>query len=537
MSSTETALATLQLVIRAIEADQDEDLAKYLNNIPLKSLSAEETDDLLMTFLEHARLFTRTNLTPIIFNAWQFVYPTQVKSRDRVVTKKLGGNTIKYNDLNVYTSEGTSLPLMVDLFINPLYSFEILAFVRNSYPSVSFLKIIFDLMDYDIGTQIYFTCKRVLEVYGEQEKNVYETLLESNRLKNSTIEEFLRDRIRRVADYAPIPVWVKNFTNGPIPKESDLKIPESPEINFTIPTIDIAAQLLTAGLDDLGITPDEKSESIQKVRENLQKMSQIQQLEQLKPVLEYNIGEEEETSLELFRLLGPANPLIQGEPEDMKYGGERMFTGDYYDYDPDLGVIEDWFEGFCLKCDKRIRHRWHALRIPDYRGGWHGSYCSVKCARGAELESENYDILTLVMLDLTVEQLIGIGIQDRLPDDITNLSYDITGLSDELETVGVPEFTVPALIEEPMEELPVITIPSTLESGEASAVKVPIISSPGILHPEEEIEVPASGLEGLQEPAPGSITIPSIPGLIFNNEEDFSTFSSSPPQSPGRVFL
>ena len=92
-----------------------------------------------------------------------------------------------------------------------------------------------------------------------------------------------------------------------------------------------------------------------------------------------------------------------------------MFSCYGNDFDKDRNIYENWFTGFCMWCDLKIDHYWHAVRIPVYKGGgWNGCYCSWKCLHHAVAKEYSEDYTTKCYLDHFEQQVREIGIEDRI---------------------------------------------------------------------------------------------------------------------------
>jgi len=125
----------------------------------------------------------------------------------------------------------------------------------------------------------------------------------------------------------------------------------------------------------------------------------------------------------IFSILGPANPIygMPLDPESIccKYGGCRMFTCIDFENEDDYGIIAEdnpeeyieWFSGACEACHKKIAKKIYSIRRPLTFGGWKGTFCSFKCLRSVVPLN---DILNHALIDRIEEQLLDIGIQDRI---------------------------------------------------------------------------------------------------------------------------
>ena len=201
----------------------------------------------------------------------------------------------------------------------------------------------------------------------------------------------------------------------PTEVELDIEI-KIPDVALP-PDRELAAMLLDALKGQVGI--EMADQAVEQLTKRLAMAPFAEKLEIIQPIKEIAVGKELEDDIWLYRLYGPPNSQFYPTTEETSIGGARMFSSVLFDNDYDSGITSDWFLGFCLQCDFRIRRRWHAVRIPVPGGGWRGCYCSWKCSRESLLEPNafdeavNPDILTPALIDSVEQQIIGFGIQDR----------------------------------------------------------------------------------------------------------------------------
>ena len=132
----------------------------------------------------------------------------------------------------------------------------------------------------------------------------------------------------------------------------------------------------------------------------------------------------------VFKQLGPSN-VQMGEnllidDQCHEYGGCRMLICVEYepqylnddsvdsfeeDYQTNAFDKTEWFTGACDVCLNKIKYAHYAVRLPLWRGGWLGCYCSWDCVRST-LNLPN-EIVTAELIDVYEQQLQTIGIQDR----------------------------------------------------------------------------------------------------------------------------
>jgi len=387
------SIYSIQLVMDAIQNNDVDTLILLLQKMPLDKLNPFESSLLLNRFLTVAASYNRSGSIAPILDTWTQIFP-----------------------------EDQTISFFTSLFLDNAIDIDALKFVASVFPDTTYTEVMDELTSYDSSEQLLLACQRAIDVYGEQSRNVYQVINnEADEKDNYIIYNFTISKLEETADYAEVPPWVKNFTNSDqIPKESEVKIPEYKAPVFELPNLDEAIILLTEGLENLGITIEDIDESRRVLRARLSIANELEKRALLLPILEKRHLDSLQTDVELFRILGPANPLVDSDLTQMKYGGSRMFIANDFDYDEELEEYFDWFRGVCDYCHQKIRIRYHAVRLPRPHGGWLGCYCSINCLRGAledkELSQGRPDLASRTMIDSIEEQLIDIGIQDRLPD-------------------------------------------------------------------------------------------------------------------------
>lgn len=117
------------------------------------------------------------------------------------------------------------------------------------------------------------------------------------------------------------------------------------------------------------------------------------------------------TDDDVFRAYGPINSLPRSIDEDENicsiYGGCRMLLCNEYEHSDlmmDDEIPFDWFKRKCDECNRKIKKRHYALRIPLVDGGWEGCYCSFECLAPHSDQT---------LLTVFKKQITEIGIEDR----------------------------------------------------------------------------------------------------------------------------
>jgi len=386
------AMNAIQLAIVYIKDDNIEKLKHILSIMPLENLK-DEADVLLSTFLSVCAGYDRPEAAKAVLSAWKSIYPPEEKIQ-------IKSRLFLMNNINIDT----------------------LAFVSLMSDDYTYVELMDDLMAADNSEEVVSACAKADQIFGPQPYTTYDLIRQhAEEMGNWRVEEYAIASMEEIAPYAPKPEWVKNYTDEPLVPESQLYIPETGEIPFEIPTDEDAIELLTKGLTQLGISVDDLERAKEALALKLAVSTRDEKINLLKPIMQNQAQQIMGGDTLLFRLFGPANPLVNQDltrpGKSNLYAGCRMFLCDIFDFVEGDNYYEDWFTGVCDTCHLRIAHRWHAVRKPGSHGGWKNIYCSWTCVRESMVEfEEEPDLLTHELIDIFENEINKIGIQDRLPD-------------------------------------------------------------------------------------------------------------------------
>lgn len=392
--SVSKATSVIQLAILHIKNDNIEGLEKTLKIMPLDKLN-DQAEKLLSVFLAVSAQYNRPEAVKVIMTAWSVIYP-----------------------------EEEQVPLLTRMFMWNEINLPTLAFVVLSHTDYTYVEAMDDLMAWDSSPEVTTACQKADKIFGRQPYETYKVIQEhANEMGNYRVEDYAVAWMEETAPYAPIPKWVQNYSEGPLVKAEVLEaVPDIGDVPFTLPPDEEIVELLTKGLSHMGISIDDIDRAKETLLKEVSQSTRPEKIQLLKPIMQNQANSILSGDTELFRIFGPANPLVDqdltlGTPS-AKYGGCRMFLCDLFDYDEEFEYVADWFRGVCDQCNLRIRHRWHAVRKPRPHGGWVGCYCSWECARESiHADREEPDILTRELIKIFEKQTNEIGIQDRLPND------------------------------------------------------------------------------------------------------------------------
>jgi hypothetical protein len=395
---TDKSIDVIQLGIIYIKNNSMEGLRKVLMALPLEKLG-KQADELFSLYLSVCAGYDRVDAAKEVLEAWKVIYPEEENIQ---ILSKL----FLWNNINLPT----------------------LSFVILSHDDYTYIELMDDLIIGDSSPNVTTACSKADEIFGPQPYETYKIVNEhAIEMENYRVEEYTITWMEQTAPYAPIPEWVQNYSGDPLVTNSELEasLAKLEEVSFQLPPDEEAVNLLTAGLSQNGVSV----EDIEQVREyllaKLSVSTRKEKIQLLRPIIENQAEEILYGDKVLFRIFGPANPLVNQDltlkTVSSKYGGCRMFLCDIFDYDEDFDYVYDWFNGACDECHLRIREKWHAVRKPRHAGGWTGSYCSWKCVRDSLMtEGQEPNLLIRELINIFEKQIKEIGIQDRLADSNNN---------------------------------------------------------------------------------------------------------------------
>lgn len=395
----------IELLRNAVRSNDVELTTSLLSKIPLETMTESAAEKLLIFLLNAAYIGNAAMTAALIINQWNALTP----------------------------DDDNSLSTFTKLFRMIEIDNKVLSFLINNLETEGYDFVMIELINHDSDEKLLPTYKRINDVFGNQTLETYNKLYDlALNSDNDVAADFFKKQLIKVKPYAVIPEWVYDFKDKLNIKETKnnyeynpeilpkcvsllLRLPEIKFEPFKLPNIEESIDILTANLNNSGIGIQNIEESKQKLTEEIRKMDNDKRMELLQPVIEnqniYNL----DGNLELFRLLGPVNPHYDAdltyEHICYKYGGCRMMTCVCFEQTEEDDPVDDYFVGFCMTCNLKLRSRAHAIRKPLPYGGWIGCYCSVQCLKDTIVIP---NILTNLMIDRVSNQLNSYKIQDRI---------------------------------------------------------------------------------------------------------------------------
>lgn len=394
----------IAITIEAIKNDNLTVLDKCLKIMPVENLD-KNLDNLLVNLLAFCANYTRSAAAKLLLERWKVAYP----DNDRI-------------------------SILPRLFLNNLYTLEILAFLTSIFPDYTYVELIDELISWDSSPEVIIACNKGDQIFSTQPLETYKILrLQAQEAQNYAVEEYLMEKIAENSPYAPIPPYIKNYLAEYLPQFANT-LPTDKELynladehqrnNLEIIAPEIsnksAVEMLTAGLSRLGITINEIENAKTLLLAEIEK-SPERKKELLEPIWENLANKKLEEDSLYFWVAGPSNRLVNQNltlnTPSSKYGGCRMFLCDLFDYDEEADMILDWFIGYCQQCLLKIKYRHHAVRQPRPHGGWQECFCSFTCLKTFFSEMESVrgepDIITHDLIEQYQKEIERIGIQDR----------------------------------------------------------------------------------------------------------------------------
>lgn len=427
---TENLKTYTDLVALAIEKLDLESLALYLEESPLDGIDRRLSDSFLKYFLELCEFVVSPDAANMIITHWENVNPTE-----------------------------DDMPTRTTIFTLPGIAVSTALFCARIDQRGCWIGHMMKLALYPSGPVISQACNLLSLIYGEQSAKVYKIMLHELDLirdeageTNDVMRDYVTDLYRLVSEYAERPKYLRQGPYEILPFHDELVagLPKPVENQVVdIPPNDLAVQMLTDIQHGLkGVPLDDYDQSKEELADKFATLDPKIKVEMMKEFVksrdEYNLFRDPD----IFRVLGPAHPMTGTELDTdldhpcAKFGGCRMITciefsnvdddGEIYDElieeTKDYDSI-DSFTGACeyYECNKRIRAKHEAVRIPQLDGGWSKEwYCSWKHAR-ADVKRPNAVILT--MIDNFESEFNTIGIQDRqwrekVVEPLPRLSYE-----------------------------------------------------------------------------------------------------------------
>jgi hypothetical protein len=392
----------------AIEKQSEDKFQALVYRIPLSKLPYEETNKLFLLLLN-------------------FIENNDFVQGLKIVLKYWSGMEVGFDD---YVG-ADQFPILSTLFLDSKIPVNTLRFIMVSVEDVvSVEEVAIELIEKATGPELKNALKNLFDILGEPSGETFRILMdESININNSDAIEFfsgLQAYFMRPADK---PSYVE--TEEELPQEKLLleasediatEIKESFQLDYE--DLDGLVDFLTSGLKKYGVMVMDLENVKENIRVKLSGMNIDERKTYMNSFLNQESFENLNANTELFQILGPVNPIVDGDFTKTdhicyKYGGCRMFYCNCFESDwlnpedenkPYYPNIPLWFTGVCETCGREVQKRCYAVRRPLPQGGWRGTYCSWNCL----YDSGNVDeSLSEKLCKMTEKRLKEEGILDR----------------------------------------------------------------------------------------------------------------------------
>jgi hypothetical protein len=401
----------------AIEGKNHEEYEKLLKLIPLKNIPYEQTNKLFL----------------ILLNWIESVHFTQGLKQTLTYWSGMETGFDEYY--------GEIYPILPTLFLDETFPFPTLFYIMDVLRDVvSIEEIAIDLFEKGSGDALDMALKKLFDMLGTPSGELFRILTnEAINSGNDRAIMFMNNIQGYYREPAPIPDYIEIDEEGLDPEEDVLLICEgiaqqiydTNEIPYT--NIDYCVEFLSSGLADLdryGLQVVDIESIRQQIREKLSGLTDDERRDYMNRFINQESMNQLVDDGELSLILGPANPLINGDFKKTNhicyhYGGCRMLYCNCFEFEQmDFGAeeleikfpnIPQWFKGECEKCKRFIKKRCYAIRRPLPQGGWRGTYCSWNCLY---LSGNADDRMSRELCSIAEEKINTFKIMDREEMDV-----------------------------------------------------------------------------------------------------------------------
>lgn len=351
----------IKLLLLTINEDDPIKLEALLNKLPLNKMNAQKANNLLGICLTNVTAFKREECARVLYRAFASSNPQE-----------------------------ETYSLLAEMLTNHTFPDDQIRMLLVAFPKMSLFDLFMQLVSRDDSPEANIGVQRLLEVFNVELQMDKRLQIIKEMIDMIDEKESLMNRIRGTlvekygewAPYAPKPEYITAYNGEEIPEDPRIEIPDEDYVK-------IATEMTHEASDDNILFDDPEG-----TEQALVKMLKESDLEEKESIVEPLRREREHIALsendEIFRFFGPSHPTVGNELDKDtpcgEYGGCRMFLCvcreiAMMDYDVEDPYEIKWFKKVCDECKLKIEKKKYAVRLPNVDGGWHGCYCSFKCAR------------------------------------------------------------------------------------------------------------------------------------------------------------
>lgn len=319
------------------------------------------------------------------------------------------------------------LPTITGFFLNDFFNIDLLKWTTSLFSKEStgyYLDIINSRNDDEavtIAEKLLIIFPNITEEEWIQLSELTEDF-EDEEYENFELRNFL---LSQTNNFATFPNWIIEKENTEIINNRTVEegYPLLPNVEDAVEMILEDFRKLNIGFAEINDDDDEEDNK-NIVKENLTVQYAISTSQEKIDMLSNIVIIPSFDDSYIFKEYGPVNSsyscslVIDKNHECLKYGGCRMLLcneypekdifGEQIDLTAKTVIVTNWFKNKCNECNKKIRQKNHALRLPLYYGGWQGCYCSFEC-----LEKKVDNTITALAVGRMKSQMYSIGINDE----------------------------------------------------------------------------------------------------------------------------
>lgn len=351
----------IKFLLLLINEDRPDDFKELLNKLPLNTMNAKKADMLMGICLTNIAANKNEKCAKILYDAFSSGNPQE-----------------------------ESFSLLAMMLTNLVFSDDQIRIILLAIPNMTIFDLFLQLTSRDDSSEANMGVERLLEVFNvelqtDSRLRIVTEMIDMIDEKESPmirIRETLASKYGEWAPHVDPPSYMIEYKGQTVPEDVRVEIANEDYVK-------IATELTQEATKDDILFDDPKGSE-----EAIVKMLKESDMEEKESIIEplrcYREHETLTQDDEIFRFFGPSHPtvgnLMDKETPCGEYGGCRMFLCvcreiGMMEHDVDDFYQIEWFTGTCDHCKLKILKKKYAVRIPSIDGGWHGCYCSFKCAR------------------------------------------------------------------------------------------------------------------------------------------------------------
>lgn len=305
-------------------------------------------------------------------------------------------------------------------------------FIASVMKSRTVAELLLTLANFPSDPRTLSAFEMIENCYVTQPVELYQSILidiGNGGKKNHLIFDCIKTKIDEISEYAPIPKLIpSDKTDIELKDYADSIKPEiDTDINLTW------GELATMMMLDQQFEPVQIHTTLSERYINLVKSFNLLDEKDYKTLVIDYLSTKASLMLgnnrEIIKIYGPSNPRIDSRNSSFSYlnsncslyGGCHMLLCE--GHEPRIEVTDvlennstpDWFTGNCNYCQRKIRERHMAVRMPMDQGGWYGCYCKWK---HVFKELEPKEVVLKLLTTVFSEKYEKYGIYDRIVDTV-----------------------------------------------------------------------------------------------------------------------